>query len=103
MPSVADELERGFAAIGELELARIVESMEIFGRCACGDRDCGTFHTRPGAEWTGKRLRQMFPPVRRLIAVDVHDHRVVCVEFLGRRDVVAALDAHLGITRTTTR
>jgi hypothetical protein len=100
MPAIACELERSLLAIGEEALARSVQGLEIVGRCGCGQRDCGTFFTRPRSDWVGKPLKQVFPELRHLITVDVFQEGIVCVEFLGRSDVIAALNEHMGDSAT---
>jgi hypothetical protein len=95
-PALASELEMALRAIGEQSLADQIPTIEVCGRCECGQRNCGTFYTKPTAEWEGQRLRQVIPQVNRLIALDVCGNDIVCVEFLDRRDVIAFLDKHLG-------
>lgn len=91
-PALASELKDGLVEIGEHALSESIDGLEIHGRCRCGQRNCGTFYTRPRAEWLGSELRQVIPAVHRLMAIDVWDNCIVCIEFLDRADVVACLD-----------
>ena len=91
---MAEELRRGLLAAGEAELARDIAQLTIHGRCDCRQRDCGTFYVRPRDEWWGQPLRQLVLEVHRLIAIDMLGGSMVCIEFLGRRDVVEFLDSH---------
>ena len=91
-PALAVELKLGLAEIGEDSLSESIDGLEIHGRCGCRQRNCGTFYTRPRTEWLGEQLRQVIPRVDRLMAIDVWDGSIVCVEFLDRADVIAHLD-----------
>jgi hypothetical protein len=93
-PDLVDELQTGLVAIDEQELAASVPQLEIHGRCGCRQRNCGTFYTRPREDWLGQKLRQVIPLVRKLLAIDVFDGTIVCIEFLDRPDVVDFLASH---------
>jgi hypothetical protein len=80
-PSLADEVKQGLLEINERSLADSIGQLEICGRCQCAQRNCGTFYTRPREEWIGQPLRQVVPYVHRMIAIDVHEDRIVCLEF----------------------
>ena len=95
-PSLAAELSEGLTKIDERALADSIEGLRVFGRCECGQRNCGTFYARPRNEWDGQALRQVIPAVHRLMAIDIHADDIVCVEFLDRPDVVAFLDKYFG-------
>ena len=92
MPGLAKQLEKGLIDIGEIELANSVNFIEISGRCDCGDLNCGTFYTLDKSIWSGNNLRQVFPTLDGLYAIDVFENKLACVEILDRDDVCIKLD-----------
>ncbi|MDD9939530.1 MAG: hypothetical protein OXU20_00580 [Myxococcales bacterium] len=95
-PALANALRDGLVSVGEHALADSIGALRVTGRCQCGQADCGTFYAKPRGEWLGQQLKQLLPDVPGLEAIDTLDGEIVCVEFLGRDDVVAFLDRHLG-------
>ena len=96
VPALAEALRDGLIAVGERALADSVGTLRVAGRCQCGQADCGTFYAKPRDEWFGQQLEQVVAEVPGLIALDTLRGEIVCVEFLGRADVVAFLDRHFG-------
>jgi len=94
--ALAQALYDGLIAVGERALAESVGTLRVAGRCQCGQPGCGTFYAKPRDEWFGQQLEQVVAEVPGLIALDTLRGEIVCVEFLGRADVVAFLDRHLG-------
>ena len=86
-PFLIDELSDGLTKIGERDLAKSINNLEIVGRCDCDNQGCGAFYTLEKHKWSAKDLRQLVPVVKGLFAMDVLDEQIVCIEFIGRMDV----------------
>ncbi|HEX7219722.1 MAG TPA: hypothetical protein VF280_10945 [Burkholderiales bacterium] len=102
-PELVSELTTGLVAQGRLDLAKQLEAVEIL-RCNYDEfADAGTIYlVRPRPSWYYEKLSA---PVKETIGigdsdlplnVDVdHDGHLFGIEFIGRADIVAALQPYL--------
>jgi hypothetical protein len=95
LPSIAKELENVLFDMGEYQLAKTVDDLEVVDRCRCGDDACGTFYTVNKSEWRDKPVKHLIPGCDGLYEVDVYDGTIVCVEILERDDVSEVLRKRL--------
>ena len=97
LPAFAIELEELLRNAGEAELAKLVPSLKVVGRCRCGDDFCATFHARPKPAGTWGAGYRCLPldPREGMVNLDVVDGSIACVEVLYRDDVRKKLLATL--------
>jgi hypothetical protein len=97
LPELAHELESLLKTEGESDLAAQVATLQIVGRCHCGDDFCATFYVQPkpkGAYGPGHRNISLDPEEGMLI-LDVVDGRIAEVEVLYRDEIREKIHALL--------
>jgi|SRR6185295_13387151 len=89
LPDAAAEVRELAERSGDEGLPEQVPTLRIFDRCRCGEEWCATFYTapRPFKGWGPKHTTRNLDANAGMIAIDLVDGKIVCVEVLNREDI----------------
>jgi hypothetical protein len=93
LPALVAEVEASLRDIDEDDLADQAQTLEIWGRCSCGDDFCSSFYTGPRArgQWSDEGEHRTVPLIvgSGMVNLDVVASVIRYVEVLYRLDVDA--------------